>query len=105
MEPEERATVRVIGFRSASEYNAFRLRPTADAYYIGTESRDYIVMPALGTNEFPVAAHEYAHLVLRASGLRLPPWLNEGLAEYFSTVRIGRRGWEIAGTNRRTCKS
>jgi tetratricopeptide (TPR) repeat protein len=98
MEREERATVRVIGFRSASEYNAFRLRPTADAYYIGTESRDYIVMPALGANEFPVAAHEYAHLVLRASGLRLPPWLNEGLAEYFSTVRIGRRGWEIAGT-------
>src|SRR5205823_3342439 len=98
MKPGERAPVRVIGFRSASEYNAYRLRPTADAFYIGTESRDYIVMPALGANEFPVAAHEYAHLVLRASGIRLPPWLSEGLAEYFSTVRIGRHGWEIAGT-------
>ncbi len=93
----ERSPVRVIGFRSRSEYDAYRLRPTADAYYIGTESRDYIVMPTLGAAEFAIAAHEYAHLVLHASGFKIPAWLNEGLAEYFSTVRIGNRGCEIAG--------
>lgn len=89
--------VRVIGFASPREYDAYRLRPSADAYYIGTESRDYIVMPTLGESEFAIAAHEYAHLVLHASGVKIPSWLSEGLAEYFSTVRIGDRGCEIGG--------
>ncbi len=92
-----RSPVRVIGFGSTREYDGYRLRPAADAYYVGTESRDYIVMPTLGANEFPIAAHEYAHLVLHASGFKIPGWLNEGLAEYFSTVRISSRGCEIGG--------
>ncbi len=36
------------------------------------------------------AAHEYVHLVLRASNLQVPPWLKEGLAELYSTLRNGR---------------
>lgn len=97
MKLPEGAPVRVIGFRSVREYEAYRLRPTADAYYIGIEKRDYIVMPALGVNEFPIAAHEYAHVVLHASGLDVPLWAEEGLAEYFSTIRIGPRGCQIGG--------
>ncbi len=80
--------VRVIGFRSAEEYKLVQSRPTSDAYYLGTNGRDYIVMPRLGASEFRVAAHEYTHAVMRAVGVRLPPWLNEGLAELFSTIRI-----------------
>ena len=91
----ERPAVRVIGFRSVEDYSAYRLRATSDAYYVGTESRDYIVMPSLGAGEFGIAAHEYAHLALHAAGLRLPAWLNEGLAEFFSTVRIGANGCTI----------
>ncbi len=90
--------VRVIGFASVREYDAYRLRPTADAYYIGTERRDTIVMPTLDIVEFPVAAHEYAHLVLHASGVQLAPWLSEGLAEYFSTVRISNRECQVGGS-------
>ena len=92
-----RPPVRVIGFRSPQEYDAFRLRPTADAFYAGTETRDYIVMPALDRQEFPTAAHEYAHLVLRNSQLQLPLWLTEGLAEFFSTVRLTNAGSELGG--------
>src|SRR2546423_232975 len=76
--PAKPPPVRVIVFRSTSEYEPYRLRPSSDAYYVGTESRDYIVMPTLDAGKFATAAHEYAHLILRASGLRLPPWLNEG---------------------------
>ncbi len=94
---DTRPPVRVMGFRSVKEYNAYRLRPTAAAYYIGTETRDYIVMPVLGPGEFPIAAHEYAHLVLHAGGVHLPAWLNEGLAEFFSTVRIGSRECRMGG--------
>jgi len=84
--------VRVIGFRSPKEYEPYRLHAIADAYYVASGSRDYIVMAGLGAGEFPVAAHEYAHLILRACGLNDPPWLNEGMAEFYSTVRIGAHG-------------
>src|SRR3954447_20853457 len=35
LEPGNRAAVRVIGFRSPAEYDAYRLRPAADAYFVG----------------------------------------------------------------------
>jgi hypothetical protein len=89
--------VRVIGFRSISEYQPYRLRPTSDGYFVGTGSRDYIVMVTMGTSEFHVAAHEYAHAILHAGGLQLPPWLNEGLAEFFSTIHIGERAITLGG--------
>ena len=55
--------------------------------------------------KFGLAAHEYAHLVLRASGSKLPPWLKEGLAEFFATLRItGRRQRSWAGRCRAACK-
>jgi hypothetical protein len=83
--------VRVIAFRSREEYEPYRLRPAADAYYVGSESRDTIVMTAPGDGDIQVAAHEYAHFALRANDLGLPPWLNEGLSEFFSTVRMKAR--------------
>ncbi|HWY46288.1 MAG TPA: hypothetical protein VNX70_02825 [Bryobacteraceae bacterium] len=87
---------RVIAFSSAKEYEPYRLR-SASAYYVGTESQDYIVMPGLGAAEFRTAAHEYAHLILHASGLRYPEWLKEGLAEFFSTVRVGEQSSDLGG--------
>ncbi len=94
---DDRAPVRVIGFRSPAEYSAFQLRKTADAYYIGTGTQDYIVLPGLGPGDFSLAAHEYTHVMLHARHLQLPRWLNEGLAEFFSSVRISERGCEIGG--------
>ena len=32
--------------------------------------------------------HEYVHLVARHAGLKFPPWLNEGTAELYSTIRM-----------------
>ena len=94
---ESHGPVRVIGFRSAKEYAEFRLQPAADAYFIGGETADYIVMPRLGSEHFGVAAHEYAHLFLHSQGLQLPLWLAEGIAEVFSTVRIGENSGAIGG--------
>jgi tetratricopeptide (TPR) repeat protein len=95
--PDGRPQVRVIGFASVREYEPYGLRAASDAYYVGTESRDYIVMAMAGGRDFQVAAHEYTHLILHASRLSLPPWLNEGLAECFSTVRIGDRVSRLGG--------
>ncbi len=97
-----RPPVRIIAFRSAAEYNPYRSGPTADAYYAGSETSDFIVLPDLNPAHFNLAAHEYAHLCLHANGLpangvRLPSWLNEGLAEFLSSARISSHGSTIGG--------
>ncbi len=89
--------VSVFGFQSKSEYEPYRLRATSDAYYVATDSHDYIVLPFLGTRSLATAAHEYAHLVSHAAGGHLPPWLGEGLADVFSTVRFTRSGPQLGG--------
>ncbi|HEV2447314.1 MAG TPA: hypothetical protein VGS58_15385, partial [Candidatus Sulfopaludibacter sp.] len=87
----------VIGFRSVQDYEPYRIRESSNAYYVGSESRDYIVMAGLGPSELGVAAHEFAHVVLRATSANLPLWLREGLADALSTVRISARGATIGG--------
>jgi Flp pilus assembly protein TadD len=94
---DSRPPVRIIGFRSQKDYEQYRLRPAADAYYVGTESSDCIVVPSLQANQAGVAAHEYAHLALHANGIELPAWLSEGLAEYFSTLQISERNTKLGG--------
>lgn len=84
--------VRIVVFRSREEYEPYRLRPATDAYYVGAESRDTIVMAAPGDDgEIRVAAHEYAHFVLHANAVDLPPWLSEGIPEFFSAVQLAAR--------------
>ena len=48
------------------------------------ESRQYI-------------SHEYMHSVLRHSFGWLPPWVNEGLAEYFSTIDFTEHSVKLGG--------
>jgi hypothetical protein len=79
--------VRLVTFGSDKEYQPYRLNEFAIAYYQPTPSRDYIVMSHGGADIFPVAVHEYVHLLTQHTGLKLPPWANEGLAEVYSTLR------------------
>jgi tetratricopeptide (TPR) repeat protein len=89
--------VRVVVFRSEKEYEEYRLRSTADAYYVTEGTHDYIVMASSPAKTLSVAAHEYAHYVLHAGGLKLPECLNEGLAEYFSTLRVSDGAYQLGG--------
>jgi tetratricopeptide (TPR) repeat protein len=87
--PEVTRPIRIVEFRSQNDYSPFRLRSTADAYFVGGVEQDYIVLPRSGSKDLSLTAHEYAHAVFHSLGLHAPPWLAEGLAEIFSTVRIG----------------
>ncbi len=89
--------VRVVVFRSAKEYDDYRLRTMADAYYVSDGGGDSIIMAALPAKAFGVATHEYTHYVVHATGLKLPAWLNEGLAEYFSTLRFDEDAYQLGG--------
>ena len=84
---EKPLPVRIVAFSSLKEYEPFRFNEFATAYYQGTADCDYIVMSHTGVETFPTAVHEYVHLVVQHSKLNLPPWLNEGLAELYSTLR------------------
>jgi len=84
---QKREPVRVIVFGSAKEYEQYRFNSIAVAYYTQIAARDYIVLGSVNDNVFPIAVHEYVHLVAENVGLKLPPWLSEGMAEVYSTLR------------------
>jgi tetratricopeptide (TPR) repeat protein len=79
--------VTIVAFKNAKEYRPYTINEVAVAYFTGDEQRDYIVMSSVGSEHFPTAVHEYMHLLIRHSGLKLPVWMNEGIAEVYSTLR------------------
>ena len=84
---QKREPVRVIVFGSRKEYDQYRPNEFAAAYYTQIAGRDYIVLGSVNDEVFPIAVHEYVHLVTQNVGMKFPPWLNEGLAEVFSTMK------------------
>ena len=79
--------VRIIAFRSEKEYQPYRPNEVAVAYYTGSQKRDYIVMRDLSVESYPVAVHEFTHLIMRHTGIKIPLWFNEGFADLFSTLK------------------
>ena len=80
------ANVRIIAFRSEKEYKPYRLNGGAFAYYLRSRKVDYIVMQDISSEHYQTAAHEYTHLIVEHLGLKLPVWLNEGLADLYSSL-------------------
>ncbi|MBV9611378.1 MAG: hypothetical protein JO091_02855 [Acidobacteriaceae bacterium] len=88
--PSETVTdfpIRIIAFKSEEEFRPYSPNAGAVAYYHRAYGRDYIVMRDLGPVSYPVAIHEYTHLYLAHRHLQVPIWLNEGLAEVYSTLK------------------
>ena len=81
------APVRIVAFSSTKEFEPYRPNEFAAAYYFSGVERDTIVLSRAGADAFPVAIHEYFHLAVEHLGLKLPPWLGEGLATLYSTLR------------------
>jgi Flp pilus assembly protein TadD len=88
--PKDDEVIQVVAFQSEKEYKPYRLNAGATAYYHRSQSQDFIVMGDIEEEHYTVAVHEYTHLVVEHSGLNPPAWLNEGLAELYSTLE--RRG-------------
>jgi tetratricopeptide (TPR) repeat protein len=79
--------VQIVEFGSDEQYQPFRPDTGTAAYFFGTPGRDYIVLGPQASGNYPVSIHEYMHLIIRHSGLRIPVWLNEGWADVYSTLR------------------
>lgn len=85
--PKPGRMVRIVAITNAKEFEHYRPTEGAAAYFVPRPMADYIVLSDLGDAAFRIAVHEYFHLIVHQSEWKLPLWLNEGLAELYSTVR------------------
>ena len=97
LSPAADRAVRVIAFASTQEYARYRGKSGAAAHFIGTEDRDYIVMPVSARTDLRFAAHEYAHVLMHSGAWKLPCWIAEGVSDVVSTVQFRDRESRIGG--------
>jgi hypothetical protein len=77
----------VIAFQSRDEFQPYAPMGRSTGFYLPGSRCDFIVLDDPSTKT-RTAAHEYGHVVMAQNGLRLPAWLNEGLAELYSNVDV-----------------
>jgi len=76
-----------------------RRRSNVGGYFARKADVNFIVLPwSRGDYDLQTIFHEYTHYVVSRNVRRpVPPWLNEGLAEYYSTFRGDYRGRTLLG--------
>ncbi len=88
----EQFPVRIIAFGSAEQFRPYAPHALSIAFATSNLKSDYIVMQDASPESYGIAVHEYVHLLVRHSGLRVPLWVNEGWADVYSTLRPVRGG-------------
>ena len=93
----------VIVFRSESSFGPFMptyqgKRVQVAGLFVPRRDVNFIAMMVGRRDDgLRVVFHEYAHLIVSNSGMRLPVWLSEGLAEYYSTFELERGREAVIG--------
>ena len=95
VKPPSEFPVRIIAFKNREEFSGYSPNPLTVAFYTPGQKRDYIVIQDVSPASYAYAVHEYMHLVVRHSGLRIPTWLNEGWADVYSSLKTVRDGVAI----------
>ena len=90
--PPTEFPTRIVIFHDPDLFYIYAPSRSVAAYYAPGPLRDSIVMGEPSAESYPVTIHEYVHLVIRHSGLKIPLWLNEGWAEVYSTLRPVKDG-------------
>ena len=89
----------VIVFKSAGAYKPFKpkradgtINTSIAGYFQPGDDVNYITLSTEGEDQdvFGVIFHEYVHFIVGTNfgKSEIPPWFNEGLAEYYETFRI-----------------
>jgi tetratricopeptide (TPR) repeat protein len=79
--------VRVFIFSSRRDFLDYEIDRAVSGFYQPLDGRDLIVAFE-DTGLRRIASHEYLHMVIRHSSAVLPRWLDEGMAEFYSTLAI-----------------
>jgi hypothetical protein len=88
---EGKRPICIIAFGSHDEFLPYAPISRSIGFFLPGKQRDFVVLDGSHA-ESRAAAHEYVHFLVAQSGLRLPTWLNEGVAELYSNLEEGRPG-------------
>jgi tetratricopeptide (TPR) repeat protein len=82
--PKNPLPIRIVLFKSEKEFAPYKPNESGIAFYQPGRDADLIVMYAGGPDL--IAIHEYVHVLISHTGDKIPVWLNEGLADLYSTI-------------------
>jgi Flp pilus assembly protein TadD len=89
--------LQIVAFRNTKEMRQiaplFNGKPTQLAgLFQGGSDRSFIMLDMSVENPWTVVFHEYAHQLMNGNlQLELPPWFEEGFAEYFSSIEVDNK--------------
>jgi len=66
-------------------------------FFLAGQDQDFIVLNLFEPEPWRAVAHDFAHMVLKYNYPPAQGWFDEGLAEYFSSIRVDDRQVEIGG--------
>ena len=88
--------LQIVAFRSTQEMIPYaplwKGQPVSlTGFFQGADDENFIVLDLSVEPGWTTAFHEYAHLLLHGNLPPVPPWFDEGFAEYFSTLRFDKK--------------
>jgi len=69
----------------------------APGFFLPGEDQNFIVLNLFEEEPWHAVAHDFAHLLLNYNYPPAPGWFDEGLAEYFGSIRVDDKRYEIGG--------
>src|SRR5208337_3269779 len=66
-------------------------------FFLAGEDQDFIVLNLLENESWRAVAHDFAHILLNYNYPAAQAWFDEGLAEYFASIRLDNKQVEIGG--------
>jgi tetratricopeptide (TPR) repeat protein len=92
----------ILAFRNDKDYyQSAPLRQgqpiDVPGFFLPGEDQNFIVLNLTEEESWRAVAHDFAHLLIDYNYPPVPGWFDEGLAEYFSSIRVDDRKYEIGG--------
>jgi hypothetical protein len=92
----------ILAFRNDKTY--FQSAPLrrgqpigAAGFFVPGEDHNFIVLNLFEEESWRAVAHDFAHLLLNYNYPPVQGWFDEGIAEYFSSIRLDNKQVEIGG--------
>ncbi len=70
---------------------------TVPGFFVPGEDQNFFVLNLFEEESWRAVAHNFAHLLLNYNYPPVEGWFDEGIAEYFSSIRVDDKRYEIGG--------
>ena len=92
----------IIAFKNDKDY--YQTAPlrqgqpiAVPGFFLPGDDQNFIVLNLAEEESWRAVAHDFAHLLLNYNYPEVQAWFDEGLAEYFGSIRVDDRKYEIGG--------